>query len=86
MRVARVDHVQQQRGLAGLGQRRAKRRDELVRQVAHEPDRVDEQRLLAALERQPANRRVERREQLILGDEVARPTSALNSVVLPAFV
>ena len=68
---ARVDHVQQQIGVDDLFERRAERVDELVRQPAHEPDRVGEQHGLAAGQPQAARRRVERREQLVL-DEHAR--------------
>ena len=47
--------------------RRAERRDQLVRQVAHEPDRVGEQREPRIRQLQPAHGRIERREQLIGG-------------------
>ncbi len=66
-RVGGVDHVQQQVRLAGLLQRRAEGRHQLVRQVAHEADGVRERNLEARREVQPAHGRVEGREQLVGG-------------------
>ncbi len=42
IRVRGIDDVQQQVGLAGLGERRPERGDEVVRQIADEPDGVGE--------------------------------------------
>ncbi len=67
----RVDEVHEQIRVRDLVERRAERFDELVRQAAHEADRVGEQHRLAARKVQAAGRRVERREQLVL-DEHAR--------------
>ena len=39
-RIADVDHVQQQRGFARLGERRLERRHQFVRQLANETDGV----------------------------------------------
>ena len=86
MWVTRVDDVQEQRGLACLRQRRSKRRDELMRQVANEAHGIDEQDRVAVLQRAPGGS----------WDRASRTTdpwrsnsasaSALNNVVLPAFV
>ena len=64
---AGVDHVQQQVGVGGFGERRAKRRDQVVRQVADEPDGIRQHDRLRAGHVDPAQRRVERREQLVGG-------------------
>ena len=67
IRVGRIDDVQQQGRLARFLQRRAERSDQLVRQVAHEPDGVGEQREPRIGQLEPAHGRIERREQLIGG-------------------
>ncbi len=85
LRIGGVDHVQQQIGIACLGQGRTERRDQFVRQVADETDRVGEHDRSAS---RPSRRRT-------VGSSVANswsaaytvaPVSALNSVDLPALV
>src|SRR3984893_388383 len=63
---ARVDHVQQQVGVGDLLECRSERLDELVREPAHEADRVREQDDLAAEESKAARRRIERGEEPVL--------------------
>ena len=60
-----VDHVQQQIGLGGLGQRRPECRDEVVGQVANEADGVGHHDRVRVGHVDPAQRRVERGEQLV---------------------
>ena len=67
---ARVDHVQEQVGPPRLLQRGAERVDELVRQLADEPDRVRDE-VRAALEPQHPRRRVERVEQAVAHADLA---------------
>ena len=64
-----IDDVQEQVGLAGLLERGLERRDQGVRQVADEADRVGEQGLAAAAEPPAAGAGVERREQLVLDQD-----------------
>ncbi len=65
LRVARIDDVQQQVRLARFLQRRAKCRDQLVRQRAHESDRIREHHLAHAGELDAPDRRIQGREQLV---------------------
>ena len=62
---ARIDDVQHQVGLGRFGERRAKRRDEIMRQVADETDGVGEHDGFRAVEVHSAQRGVERGEQLV---------------------
>ena len=50
LRMARVDHVQQQIRLTHFLERRAERRDQMVRQLADEADRVREQDMIVFAE------------------------------------
>ena len=59
-----IDHVQQQRGVARFFQRCAKRRHQIVRQLADEADGVGDHDRLAGLQRHASHRGIERREQL----------------------
>ena len=77
--------MQQQVGLAGFLERRLERRDQGVRQVADEADRVGQERVPAAAEPPAPGARVERREQLVL-DQTPASVSAFISVLLPALV
>ena len=81
-----VGHVQDDVGVGHLLQRRAERLHEVVRQLADEPHGVGDRRPAAARELELARGRVERREQLVGDQGVARPVSALSRVDLPAFV
>src|SRR5712692_8824278 len=65
--VCRVDHVQQQVGVNGFLERRPEGRDERVRKVADEPDRVGNRDVSGFGQVQPARGGVERREKPILG-------------------
>src|SRR6266849_1769666 len=65
--VCRVDHVQQQVGVNGFLEGRPEGRDERVRKVADEPDRVGDRDVSGFGQVQPARRGVERREEPILG-------------------
>ena len=67
---ARVDDVQQQVGAPRLLQRRAEGVDELVRQLADEPDGVRDE-VRAALEPQRPRRRVERVEEPVAHADLA---------------
>ena len=67
-----VDHVQQQVRLRHLLERGAERRDQRVRQLLDEADRVDQQQLPAAAQPDLAHQRVERHEELARDDRVAR--------------
>ena len=60
-----IDDVQEEVGLRRLRERRAKRRDEIVREVADESDGVRQHDRFGAGHVEPAQRRVERREQLV---------------------
>ena len=71
VRVACVHDVQQQRRLAGLCQRGTKCRNELVRQIPHKTDGVDDQGLLRTRQRQAPHGRVERRKQQVLRRELS---------------
>ena len=65
LRVARIDDVQQQVRLARFLQRGTKCRDQLVRQRAHESDRIGEHHLAHPGELDAPNRRIQGREQLV---------------------
>jgi hypothetical protein len=71
--VARVDHVQQQVGVLDLLERRAERGDEVVGELADEPHRVGEERVERLTSDDLARERVERGEQPVLDEHVARP-------------
>ena len=75
-RVARVDDVQQQIRVARLLERGAERRDEMVRQLADEPDGVGEQHVRVLAEIDLARQRVERREEAVLDEHVRAPRSS----------
>jgi len=64
-RIAGVNHMQQQVRAACLLQRRLKRRDQLVGQLANEADGVGQHDRGAAWQSQPSYSRIERREQLV---------------------
>ena len=82
-----IDHVQQQIGLDGFLQRGAERRDQAVRQMADEANRVRQHHGAPdSAGKYAPRRRVERREQLVGGVAPGRASSALNSVDLPALV
>ena len=66
----RVGHVKDQRRPRDLLERGAERLDEVVRQLAHEPDRVRDRRGAAARQAEAPDRRVERREELVRHDDV----------------
>ena len=63
-----VDDVDDHVRLPDLLERRAERLDELVRQVAHEPDGVGEREHAAVGRAAAAHRRVEGREQRVLDE------------------
>ena len=86
LRIARVEHVQQQIGFAQLLERRSKRVDQILGQIGDEADRVGDANVRAGLEVGAANRRIERRKRLI-GDVARRcAPSALSSDDLPTLV
>ncbi|MNJ67077.1 hypothetical protein D3C77_632180 [compost metagenome] len=60
-----VDHVQQQIGIAGFLQRRAKRLDQLVRQVTNETHRIRQDHRSDIRQLQAPQRRIQRGEQLV---------------------
>ena len=64
-RIADVDHVQQQRRLARLGERGLERRHQLVRQLADETDGVGHHHRGVARQHDAPHRGIERREQLV---------------------
>ena len=66
-RIAAVGHVQQQIGLPGFFQRGLEARDQMVRQIADETDRVAQQHRPPAGQLPAAGAGVERGEQLVLG-------------------
>src|SRR5689334_5453041 len=68
--MARVDHMQEEIGVARLIERRAKRRHEVVRQLANEADRIGEQHPAMLAQIDVARERVERREEAILDEHV----------------
>ena len=70
VRVMRVAHMHDDIGLGDLFQRRAKRRDEMGRQVGDKADRIREDRLPARRQIEAPHRRVERREQQVLGGDL----------------
>ena len=65
-----VHDVEQEVGVVELLERRAERVHEVRRQVADEAHRVGDDHLAVAREAEPAARRVERREQLVLGEHL----------------
>ena len=67
VRMADVQHVQEQVGMHRFFQRRLEAGDEIVRQVANKSDRVGQQHLRAPLEPPGARLGVERGEQLVVG-------------------
>src|SRR5262249_5747507 len=69
--VASVDHVQQHGRGIELFERRAKRVHQVGRQVANETDGVAHQDLALVRDPQATAGRIERREQLILGEDIA---------------
>ena len=71
-RIRGVDDVEQERRLERLVERRPEARDEIVRQLLDEADRVadEDARLRFGLER--AHGGVERREQLVVDVDLAR--------------
>ena len=66
----RIHHVQQQRGVVDLLQRGAERRHQVLRQVADEAHRVGQDVLGLVREAQPSRRRVQRREELVLREDL----------------
>ena len=82
---AGVDHVDEQVGVDRHVEGRTERLDELVGQLADEPDGVGEQHGLAAGQLEPAGGGVERGEQAVL-DQHPGVGQRLSSVDLPAFV
>ena len=70
-RIAGIDHVQQQIGLARLLQRRTKSGDQFVRQCAHESHRVRQHHLAHVGQFHAAHGRIERRKQLVGNEGVA---------------
>ena len=70
-RIGGVDDVEQQVGVGGLVERRAERRDEIVRQLLDEADGVGDEDRRLGRRHEPADRRVERREQLVGDVDVA---------------
>ena len=62
--------MHQEIGVGNLFERRSERLDELVRQAAHEPDRVREQHRLATRQPQPAHGGIEGGEQAVLHEDV----------------
>ena len=65
LRVARIDDMQQKRGVARLLERGTKRRDQLVRQIADEADGIGEHCNLRTGQFDAPYGRVERREELV---------------------
>ena len=78
--------MQQQVGVARLLERGAERRDEMVRQLADEADRVGEQHVRVLAEVDLARERVERGEQPVLDEHVRAPDRPRRIDDLPAFV
>ena len=70
-RIGRVDDEQQQRRFDRLGKRGSERRDEIVRQLLDEPDRVRDEHARLRLGLQRAHRRVKRREELVRDQHLA---------------
>ena len=70
-RIGRVDDEQQQRRFERLVERGSERRDEIVRQLLDEPDRVGDEHARLRLRLQRAHRRVERREELVRDEHLA---------------
>ncbi len=68
--IARVDDVEQQVGVGGLLERRAEGGEQVLRQLADEADGVGDHHLALLGEAQAARARVERGEQLVLGEHV----------------
>ena len=68
--MARVDHVEQHVGRAGLLQSGPEARDQVVRQLANEPDRVGDPGALALAQLHLAGQRIERGEQPVLDDDL----------------
>src|SRR6266700_4953010 len=66
--IARIDHVEEQRRLERFVERRLERRDQPVRQVLDEADRIADQHARDGLGVEGAHRSVERREELV-GDQ-----------------
>ena len=62
-----IDHVQQQIGLRGLVERRAKSFDQLVRKVAHKPDGIRQDDFATRAQNQLAGQGVECGKELIGG-------------------
>ena len=65
IRRRRIDDVQDQIGLGDLFERRAKRRDQRVRQAVDEPDRVRHEQLAAVRQPDLPDQRIERHEQRV---------------------
>ena len=59
VRVATVDHVQQQCSFPGFIQRRLKRGDEFVWQIAHEPNGISQDSVFATWQFELAKRWIE---------------------------
>jgi len=70
VRIGRVDDLDQDVGPVDLLEGRAERVDQLVRELVDEPDRIGDDRGLAVAELDLAARRIERREELVLGEHV----------------
>ena len=70
IRVAEVDHLDQEVGVVQLLERGAERLDQVGRQIADEADRVGQHHLALAREAEPAADRVEGGEQLVLDQRV----------------
>ena len=64
-RIARIHHVQQQRGFARLGKGGLERGHQLVRQLANETDRVGNDDRRAAGQRDATHRGIQRCEELV---------------------
>ena len=70
-RIGRIDDEQQQRRFERLGKRGPERRDEIVRQLLDEPDRVRDEHARLRLRLQCAHCRVKRREELVRNQHLA---------------
>ncbi len=69
--VMRIAHMHDDVGFGDLFEGRAKRRDEMGRQIGDEADRIGQDRLAPGWQIEPPHRRVERREQHVLGADLS---------------
>jgi hypothetical protein len=85
LRARGVDDVEDEVALEHFLERAAERLEQLLRQLADEPDRVGEQHLALLGKAHAPARRIERGEELVLRVTPER-VILLRIVLLPAFV